>query len=641
MDRKTKWRTFWLGLLTVLALLTLVPSVTDQSPVWLQRIFNKKVQLGLDLQGGVHIVYSINLQKAVEDKATEIKRDLETQIDDASGDKVEARLTSATDIQGGVNIRLLADDKAKRDKDLAKIKSFLTDYDEVIESRDCPEAFATNAVCYRVESDYADRIRSSALEQAIRTIRDRIDAYGIAEPTVITKGDQIIVELPGLDKEATERIKNLIARTARLEFRMVVHGHPEMQKIFKFAEDDPEAKRLDIAARVDMWRQDEKPEPFFDYYLTASDTNKNFTVAEAKDRGCWNRNLSVIDGEVECKVLGRQIIQDYVDKVVAENPDLTIPEGYELGYEFVRADSSAEDAKDVWRSYFLEREVQLGGTAIQKASVIWNPTTNKPEVLVNFNRWGGKRFGDMTAAHVGHKMAIILDNKITSAPIIQGAIRGGASTITMGSASPQIAQREAEDLVDVLRTGSLPAPLVEESSSFVGPLLGRDAIKKTQFSFILGSILVILIMIMYYRVAGVLSVIALALNILLMMAVLATFGATLTLPGIAAIVLTVGMAVDANIIIYERIREELRLGKSVRGAVDAGFSRGFAAILDGQLTTAVAGYVLMQYGSGPIRGFAVMLIIGIACTLFTATWCTRLFFEYYVGRGRKATQISI
>jgi preprotein translocase subunit SecD len=238
-------------------------------------------------------------------------------------------------------------------------------------------------------------------------------------------------------------------------------------------------------------------------------------------------------------------------------------------------------------------------------------------------------------------MAIILDNKITSAPIIQGAIRGGASTITMGSASPQIAQREAEDLVDVLRTGSLPAPLVEESSSFVGPLLGRDAIKKTQFSFILGSILVILIMIMYYRVAGVLSVIALALNILLMMAVLATFGATLTLPGIAAIVLTVGMAVDANIIIYERIREELRLGKSVRGAVDAGFSRGFAAILDGQLTTAVAGYVLMQYGSGPIRGFAVMLIIGIACTLFTATWCTRLFFEYYVGRGRKATQISI
>lgn len=640
MDRKTKWRSIWLAALTLFAVLTLVPSVTGQAPAYYPELMSKKIQLGLDLQGGLHIVYGINLQKAVEDKATEIKRDVEAQIEDAAGDPIEVRLTNSTDILGGVNVKFLAADQAKRDKDLEAIKSFLTDYDEVVESRTCPDGYE-NTACYRVASDYADGIRKSALEQAIRTIRERIDARGIAEPTVISKDEQIIVELPGLDEDNIRSIKNLIARTARLEFRMVSHSHPHMKKIFNFVDKDEEAKRAGVKASVDIWRQEESPDPFYDYYLTAPNVTRSFTVDAAKRRGCWNTNLTVIDGEVDCKVNGREIIDEYMAKLIEKDPSMAIPDGFELGFEFVEARSSDEDAESVWRSYFLEREVQLGGSAIKKASVVFNPTTNKPEVLVEFNRWGGKRFGDMTAAHIGHKMAIILDNKINSAPIIQGAIRGGASTITMGSADPATAQTESEQLVDVLRTGSLPAPLVEESSSTVGPLLGRDAIRKTQFSFMLGSILVICIMIMYYRVSGFISVVALALNILLMMFMLALFGATLTLPGIAALVLTVGMAVDANIIIYERIREELRLGKSVKGAVDAGFSRGFAAIVDGQLTTAVAGYVLMQYGSGPIRGFAVMLIIGIACTLFTATWCTRLFFEYYIGRGKKATTIAI
>ncbi|HUH05640.1 MAG TPA: protein translocase subunit SecD [Kofleriaceae bacterium] len=640
MDRKIKWRTFWLGLMALVAVVSLVPTLTQETPQWVPGPLQKKVQLGLDLQGGLHIVYSINLQKAVEDKATDIKRDIETQVEDAKGEALEVKVSSATDITGGVNVALLGATPEKRDSDKKRVQSFLTDYDEEIETRACPKTI-TNGVCYRVASDYAARIKSSALDQAIRTIRERIDERGIAEPTVISKGDQIIVELPGLDKEAIDRIKSLIARTARLEFRMVVHSHPVMQAIYAHVDKDPDAARVGIKAQVDMWRQENKTDPFYDYYLTAPDTSRNFPVDQAKKRGCWNRNQTEVGGEVECNVSGREVVEEYLAALVVKNPDLAVPEGFELGFEFVRADRQADDAKDEWRTYFLEYEVQLGGSAVQKAQVFWNPTTNKPEVLINFNRWGGKRFGDMTAEHVGHKMAIILDNKVNSAPVIQGAIRGGASTITMGSAKPQVAQAEADDLVDVLRTGSLPAPLVEESSSEVGPLLGLDAIRKTQFSFLLGTILTILIMVAYYRTSGAIAIGALALNILFMLAVLALFGATLTLPGIAAIVLTVGMAVDANIIIYERIREELRLGKSVRGAVDAGFSRGFAAILDGQLTTAAAGYVLMQYGSGPIRGFAVMLIIGIACTLFTATWCTRLFFEYYVGRGRKATTISI
>jgi len=247
----------------------------------------------------------------------------------------------------------------------------------------------------------------------------------------------------------------------------------------------------------------------------------------------------------------------------------------------------------------------------------------------------------MTGKNVGKKMAIILDDKVASAPVIQSRIGGGRSTITMGGGNPNDVQREAQDLVNVLKTGSLPAPLRVDSESQVGPLLGQDAVDKAQFSFILGGLLVVLLMVSIYRFSGLLAVVAVAINILYMLALMAALGATLTLPGIAAVVLTVGMAVDANIIIYERIRDELRTGKSVKGAVDAGFHRAFSAIFDGQITTACAGYVLYQFGSGPIKGFAVMLLIGIATTLFTQVWAARLFFDYYVGRRRQATTISI
>ena len=193
----------------------------------------------------------------------------------------------------------------------------------------------------------------------------------------------------------------------------------------------------------------------------------------------------------------------------------------------------------------------------------------------------------------------------------------------------------------MLKTGSLPAPLRWESEANLGPTLGRDAVSKTQFSFALGVVLVIIIMIGTYRKSGLIAIAALTINIVMMLAVMATFGATLTLPGIAAVVLTVGMAVDGNILIYERIRDELHAGKSVRGAVDIGFARAFTAILDGQLTTAAAGWVLLQYGSGPIQGFATMLLVGIGTTLFTNVWVSRLFFDLWVGRDKNAETLSI
>jgi preprotein translocase subunit SecD len=635
MESKTRWRIFWLGLLTLFAVCALLPTVTssEQLPVWFAKLFTRRVQLGLDLQGGLHIVYGVDLDKAVDDKASEIKRDFDDKL---AEDKVDARVTTPLAPVGAITLTFA------NPADRARInEAFLSEYDEVLERRACPAENQADSVCFRVSSNYADRIKDSALDQAIETVRHRIDERGVASSEVVRKGDDIIVELPGLDEEAIERVKDIIRRTAKLEFKIVDNGAEYMNRLAKAVADDPRAKELEIAFETDLWVHDDTGNRFEDVTIRASDRTAFVSEEEAKKRGCWNENKRQQGGKMECTLSGRMVMEEYLAELLAGDQTLVVDDNHQIAFEQEPKRRADDTSPPTWRSYYLHRTVELGGSSVAQADVVWNPTTNRPEVLVTFNRFGGRRFGDLTKKNVGRKMAIILDEKVNSAPIIQSAIAGGRSTITMGGSDDAVMQREASDLVNVLRTGSLPAPLQEESSSVVGPLLGRDAVDQAKLAFILGSALVVLLMIVYYRMSGLIAIVALALNILFMLAMLAAFGATLTLPGIAAVVLTVGMAVDANIIIYERIREELRTGKSVRGAVDAGFSRAFAAILDGQLTTAAAGYVLYSYGSGPIQGFATMLIIGIVCTLFTATWCTRLLFEVYLGRGRQAMRIGI
>ncbi|HWN67816.1 MAG TPA: protein translocase subunit SecD [Haliangium sp.] len=612
---------------------TLVPS--ESQPRWFNAIFNKKIQLGLDLQGGLYIVYSIDLDKAVDDKASEILRDFEAKLGELG---VQGRVTTPRQPIGAVTITF--DDPANKSKVDA---AFLSDYDEIIEPLECPAEQRDNSMCFRVSPEYQDGIRKSAQDQAVITIRDRIDKRGVAEPSVKSKGSQIVVELPGLREEEIERVKDLIGRTAKLEFKMVEDGSEFMRNLYAHVDQDAKAKELKIEVGVDGWTHDESGRSFQDWYLSAKDYEEWLTIAEARERNCWNANKREVQGKVQCNITGRQRIERYLEELGQAKPELAIDDNHQVGFEHVEPEAVAEeDAREpFWRTLYLRRAVELSGSSISDAYKYWDPTTNRPAVLVVFNRYGGRRFGDMTSKNVGKKMAIILDETVNSAPVIQDAITGGRSTITMGGSTNQQIEREADDLVSVLKTGSLPAPLQEESAAALGPTLGSDAVGKAWFAFVLGSALVLVVMMYVYRFAGFLSIIALVLNILFMVGVLAGLGATLTLPGIAATVLTVGMAVDANIIIYERIRDELRAGKSIRGAVDAGFSRAFSAILDGQLTTAVAGYVLLQYGSGPIRGFAVMLIIGIVTTLFTTTWCTRLLFDHYLGRGRKVTELSI
>jgi len=677
MDRSLKWRTVALVAILLYCVALLYPtfasrstmtSVREAVPGWVYKsIFNKKIQLGLDLQGGLHIVYSIDLDKAIDDRASEIKRDIESRLADEKAEKTAVK----TPAEPLGSVVVLAESPAIRDKVKSWVESdYIGGRESQAEWIDCQAEYAkiANAVCFKVSDNFGDSLKKSALTNAVTTIRDRINEKGVAEPSVVEKGDQIIVELPGLDDEAIAETKDIIARTAKLEMKVVDdcttpspkgcvsdspgghNGSPYMNKLFKqIGSDkkgnptDPEAAALGIKADIDQWKPEEGGGVHSDPYLIAYDRTDMMPVDWAKKHGCFNKDSIVEAGKVKCNVTGRELIERYLfgDKdlgytgLIEKDPSFKVPDDHQLGFEPHDPLPQAKDQRKYWRTYYMERAVRLTGSSISNAYGSYDPNTNRPVVSLEFNRFGGRIFGDVTAQISGMKFATILDDKVKSAPIINGAIRGGRCQITMGGSDPQAQEKERDDLVAVLKTGSLPAPLREETASKVGATLGADSIAKTRMSFIIGIVLVVLIMVGIYKWSGWIAVFAVVFHILMTLAVMALFGATLTLPGIAAIVLSIGMEVDGNILIYERIRDELLLGKSVRGAIDLGFSRAFSAILDGQLTTAAAGWVLLQYGSGPIKGFAVMLLVGVFTTLTTNIWVTRILFDWTVSRHQK------
>ncbi len=480
-------------------------------------------------------------------------------------------------------------------------RSFLKDYQKYLyeDGRDA----AKGEVKLKIDSDYVDELKDYAVRQGVETIRNRVDKLAVSEPTIIRKGSDIIVELPGLRPEDFERVKNLIGRTAQLEFKMQDDGSEYMKKLAGMAS-TKKAEFPGLEIGHDGWTEKDSGVQHSDVYL------------RDKDRGEIERFLASLA------------------------KDDQVPTDREIGYEQVTSkEEEGTAAPDkLWRTYYLHRRAELTGEYITDAEVNWDPQTGRPEVSITFDHEGAVLFEKASGSSIGRKMAIILDEKITSAPVIESRIGGGHARITMGGFSdPFQLQQEAKDLTAVLRTGALPAPLKKTFETQVGPTLGRDAVDKAKFSMTVGSLAVILFMLIYYRLSGLIANIAMVLNIVYQLAILAALGATLTLPGIAGVVLTVGMAVDANIIIYERIREELRAGKSARGAVEAGFGRAFWTVFDAHVTNLVAGIVLYSYGTGPIRGFAVTLMIGICANLFTSVWLSRSMFDYVVGRRQAAT----
>jgi preprotein translocase subunit SecD len=652
MQRGLKWRTIALVGAILACAAILLPNVVDRQALpWPLRRF-KPLGLGLDLQGGSRIVYTIDLDKAVDDRASDIRRDLETRFTEDAALTTKPTVRTPSSLLGAVSVTV--PEGARRAEIEATIQAECGD---TTEPRECGPDDGAGAICFRVSASYAEGIKKAALANAVNTIRERIDEKGVAEPTVIQKDDQIVVELPGLDDQRKDETREVIARTAKLEFKIVDDGSDYMRRLFAHVGStgkparptDPAAIQAEIFADVDQWRPEEGGGNHTDYFLMAHDRQETVPVSWAKQHGCLTPDSAVDNDRTRCTVTGRQVIERYLfgDKdlavkgLVESDPTFKVPDDHQIGFELEEPPADTKDSRPYWRTYYLDRAVRLTGTGITNEQPSYDPNTGRPIVLLDFNRSGSRVFGDLTAQIVGKKLATILDDRVKSAPIINGAIRGGRASITMGGSDVRRQEHERDGLVNVLKSGSLPAPLREESVSDLGPTLGRDAIQKTRLSFILGVLLVVALMVGFYRKSGWVAVFAVMFHVLVTLAVMALFEATLTLPGIAALVLSVGMCVDGNILINERIRDELLLGKSVRGAIDLGFSRAFSAILDGQFTIAASAFVLLQYGSGPIKGFAVMMLVGVFTTVATNTWVTRILFDWGTSRDRNATTLSI
>lgn len=598
MERSWWWKALLYGGVVVIACLYLVPTVVPEAkqPDFVKKHFQKRIQLGLDLQGGLHLVYEVHVDKAVSDKVDRIASEIEDRLKKEKPDKTTVDV--AVNREGRDDIIVVF----KNPADQSKIdESFLRDFRRQLDlvTRDA----AAGKVRLRLDPDQIEEVRDSALRQGIETIRGRVDKFGVAEPTIIKKGTDIIVELPGLKSADFERIKTIIGRTAQLEFKIVDDGAEYMRKVAALIPKDS-----GIDAFPESWTEKDSGKPHEDVYLRAK---------------------------------SREKLEAFFAGLTGEH---AVPPDHEIGYEenAVRNDAGDVTQDKYWRTLYLKRRAVLTGEYLSNADQTWDQQTGRPEVSFEFDHQGALLSERMTRENMGRKMAIMLDDKITSAPVIEGVISSRGRITLGGFGDPFVLQQEAKDLVAVLRSGALPAPLRKTFETQVGPTMGRDSVQKAKFSMIIGALAVILFMVIYYRTAGIIANLAMTLNMLFMVAILAALEASLTLPGIAGLVLTIGMAVDANIIIYERIREELRSGKSPRSAVDAGFSRAFWTVFDAHVTNFVAGVVLYSYGSGPIRGFAVTLLVGILTNLVTSYWLSRWMFDVLVGRrGAAPATLSI
>ncbi|MGK2945713.1 MAG: protein translocase subunit SecD [Desulfuromonadales bacterium] len=532
MSNSLKIRTGLVLACLVLALVSLGPTLFGGNlPEWWRKTFDP-IHLGLDLQGGMHLVLGVDADKAVEsridaivDQAEELLREKDIifkRVDRLSGERV---------------VITVYDDETGDKADSVMEEAFPN-----LEAMTLTSEGGYIQKNYRLSDSEIAAVREYAVRQALETLRNRVDQFGVSEPTLQRQeGNRILIQLPGV--KDPQRAIDLLGKTARLEFKMVMEN------------------------------------------------------ANPQD-------------------------------AVAGN----LPPGGQLLYER-RVDPRTGATSET--PLVVEDKTILTGDLLADAQVRIDNRFNDSYVAIDFNAVGAKRFDQITAANVGRRMAIVLDDTVYSAPVIRERISGGSAQI-----SGSFTEQEATDLAIILRAGSLPAPVEILENRTVGPSLGQDSINQGILSIIIGGLLVMVAMLIYYKLSGVVANVVLFLNLILIMAILSILGATLTLPGIAGIVLTIGMAVDANVLIFERIREEIRLGRTAKAALEAGFEKAKLTIIDANVTTLIAALVLFQFGTGPVKGFAVTLSVGIISSLFTAVIVSRLIFDLYLSRG-KVDRLSI
>jgi preprotein translocase subunit SecD len=546
--KKVGGRLALLALVVVLSVIFFIPTYQpfyQALPDWLKKVMpNKGITLGLDLQGGIHLVMEVD-----EDRAVEIAVD--RSVVSLQDGLVEKKIPVESVMRTGPTQVTIQFQNAELK---AQIQKMIDDYPIFNETE---SAGSANRLVWELREAEAKRIKDSAINQALETIRNRIDQFGVAEPIVQRQGlKQIVVQLPGVKEP--KRARDLIKETALLEFKML---------------DEDNQTKLDLPARIPKDKEEEV-----------------LKQAEAK-----------------------------------------LPAGDQILFERV---VDKDTGREYRIPYLVKKRVMLTGDVLSDARVSIGQF-NDPYVSITFDGKGGREFERITGDNIKKRMAVVLDNTIYSAPVIQDRITGGRAQIT-GTFSMQ----EANDLAIVLRAGALPAPLKIIQDLTVGPSLGKDSIEKGVQATLFAGAMVVVFMIVYYRMSGVIADFALVLNLFCLIGALSALNATLTLPGIAGIVLTIGMGVDSNVLIFERIREELRSGKAVRLAVDGGYDKALLTIVDSHVTTLITGVALFLFGTGPIKGFAVTLCLGIGINLFTALIGTKVIFDL-LNQRHKVEQLSI
>ncbi|PIE56138.1 MAG: protein translocase subunit SecDF [Desulfobulbus propionicus] len=543
MNTTLKLKIWMVLILVVFSAMTLVPSFYAGAPDWWKNYLAPEgLKLGLDLQGGIHLVLRVDLDKAVENSLDLATNDLKDALAEKNVSAV--RMESADPSQVILtlpNTNALDTVNAITDKEFPNLN-----IDVQAEEGSFPR------ITLALKKEEVEDIRKNSVDQALEIIRNRIDLFGVAEPVIIRQGDnEIVVQLPGVK---AERAMGLIGQTAQLEFKLVAD-----------------------ASGVDL----------------------NGLISDAIAAGTWKK------GENR-----RQL------NLALQN---RLPKGTAIYFQRTK---DPDTGKDIKRPILLENQTLMTGDMVKNAQVRIGGTFNEPYVSLDLTGTGGRVFASITEKNVHRQLAIVLDEVVRSAPVIQERILGGSAQIT-----GRFSHEEATDLAIVLRVGALPAPVEIIQNLSVGASLGKDSIHRGLISGLFGTLMVLVFMVIYYRLSGLIANVSLALNLLFLFAGLAMFNATLTLPGIAGIILSIGMAVDANVLIFERMREEFALGKSVRSGVASGYSKAFWSIVDSQVTTLITALALFLFGTGPIKGFAVTLSLGIIFNLFAVLFCSRLIYD--------------
>ncbi|MDP2210092.1 MAG: protein translocase subunit SecD [Bacteroidota bacterium] len=564
----------------------------EQNELAIREARMKRIKLGLDLQGGMRVVLEVNIPKLLEDLAKNKDETFNTVINE-----VHAETKVSDQPITGILLRKFEE----RGIRLSRYYGSIRDNNEEIISKLDEEAV-------------------NAIDRAVEVVRNRVDQYGVSEPTIQKQGaTRIIVELPGVSKEA--EVRQLLQGTALLEFKLL--KEPEVvNRVTETIDKYLAGKQI-----VDTLGQDTAK------IAAVKDTN-DITIPETATQADADAAkehpfffLARPDPQIPGEFFVAEENREKINRML-KRPEIKKLIPTDMIFLWSAKHSLIAEGKKWYKLYPVKKEAELTGGVIVNARATIDPNYNTPVVNMEMNTEGARDWARITGANIQKRIAIVLDNRVFSAPVVRQKIIGGNSQIE-GMDNIE----EARLLEIVLKAGALPAPVEIIQQQTVGPSLGQDSINKGINSSLLAFVLTVLFMIIYYNKAGTIADFALMFNVVFVLAVLAAFQGTLTLPGIAGMILTMAIAVDSNVLIFERIREEAVTGKTLRAAIDAGYRKAWTAIFDSNLTTFFTGVILYNFGSGPIQGFALTLMIGIAASLFSAIVITRVIFNIMTERN--------